>query len=1141
METTPLTPAPAHLSGTVKAWSAPLVLPTYEPLPADRNPMFLEKRVFQGSSGRVYPLPFFDRVAAEPVKRAWNALFIENEYIRVIVLPDLGGRIYAAIDRINGYDLVYRNPVIKPALVGLAGPWISGGIEFNWPQHHRPSTYMPTDWEIEEHPDGSRTIWLSEHEPMNRMKGMHGVHLSPGTSRLELWVRLHNRTPLTQTVMWWANVATDVHEGYQSFFPRDAVRIADHAKRAMSAFPHCDGRYYGVDYAERARSGVPASETPRQFVPKGDYAADDLRWYANIPVPTSYMCVDSADDFFGGYDHKARAGIVHVADHHVAPGKKQWTWGNHEFGYAWDRNLTDPDENGVYHPYIELMAGVFTDNQPDFSFIAPGETKTFTQIWYPIRDIGPVAQANDRIAVSARIEGGRIRVGLHAVESLGNVTAALSIPGREIDRRVVVATPAVPVLFDVPAPDGVRENDVTLRLTGADGFSILTLEPVAPSDQEPTRSAEEPPAPEEIGSVDELYITGLHLSQYRHATRAPDLYWREALRRDPQDSRCNNAMGLWHLRRGEFDEAERSFGAALKRLRRHNANPYDGEAFYNLGLTLRHLGRDARAYDAFFKAAWNAAWIPPARLALAEISATRGDWPTALAHVEESLRHGSENLRARALKAVCLRSLGRDQEARGLLEATLALDPLDPLIRQLLGRSIGWDSQTVLDLALDHARWGDFAGALSLVENTSPAPASGTEPLFHYYAAYFADRLGRKDIATRRRALGARADALYCFPSRLEEITILQAAIDADPNDARAPYYLGDLLYDKRRHEEAVGWWSRSAELDPTFPTVWRNLGIGLFNIRHDTAAALTAYDKAFSCDAGDARILYERDQLWKRVGETPDRRLAEMEARPELVARRDDLCIEYAALLNQVGRPEDALKLLTTRAFQPWEGGEGMALEQYTRARAALGLTALERGDAGTARIQFEAALTPPATLGEAKHLLFNNSDIHYRLGTALAALGDAASARKHWTLAAQFKGDFLGMEVRAFSDKTYYSALSLRKLGRTADADKLVDDLEKHAEDLARTTAKIDYFATSLPTMLIFEDDLRKRRDISAEFMLAQVAVARGDLTSARGRLSRVRDLDPNHAGAADLAAEVPTLREAALERPTQSPLSC
>src|SRR5208337_1443720 len=156
------------------------------------------------------------------------------------------------------------------------------------------------------------------------------------------------------------------------------------------------------------------------FVPPGLYAPNDLSWYANIPVPTSYMAVGSAEDFFGGYDHKRKAGIVHVADHHISPGKKQWTWGNHEFGYAWDRNLTDEDG-----PYIELMAGVFTDNQPDFSFLAPGETKVFSQYWYPIREIGPVQKATRDVALSLTVASGEVRIGTCVTQSFSQAAIRL--------------------------------------------------------------------------------------------------------------------------------------------------------------------------------------------------------------------------------------------------------------------------------------------------------------------------------------------------------------------------------------------------------------------------------------------------------------------------------------------------------------------------------------------------------------------------------------------------------------------------------------------------------------------------------------------------------------------------------------------
>src|SRR6201988_1634727 len=221
--------------------------PTYPVGEPEKHPLFFEKRVYQGSNGKVYPLPFIDKVLDVSELRRARAIRLENRFVRVLILPDFGGRIHAIQDKTNhDYDIIYHQKVIKPALVGLAGPWISGGIEFNWPQHHRPATFLPTDFEIEEHADGSKTIWCSDHDPMCRMKGMHGVCLHPGKSYVELKVRAHNRTTLTQTFLWWANVATRVNESYQSFFPPDVSYVADHARRTMSSYPLCRDHYYGV-------------------------------------------------------------------------------------------------------------------------------------------------------------------------------------------------------------------------------------------------------------------------------------------------------------------------------------------------------------------------------------------------------------------------------------------------------------------------------------------------------------------------------------------------------------------------------------------------------------------------------------------------------------------------------------------------------------------------------------------------------------------------------------------------------------------------------------------------------------------------------------------------------------------------------
>ena len=1128
----------------VQARVTEIVLPTYLPAAPDKNPMFLEKRVYQGSSGKVYPLPFTDRIAEKPVDRAWKAVWIENEFLRVLVLPEIGGRIHAIQDKTNGYDLIYNQSVIKPALVGLAGPWASGGIEFNWPQHHRPATFLPVDFEIEEHADGSKTVWCSDHDPTCRLKGMHGVCLHPGQAIVELKVRVYNRTPHVQSFLWWANVATRVHEAYQSFFPPDVYYVADHARRSMSEYPLAKGFYYGVNYGDRGRTGIPQSEIPSQFVPlhcssksaisnrqsaMPNYAPNDLSFYANIPVPTSYMCMGSREDFFGGYDYKAQAGIVHIANHHISPGKKQWTWGNHEFGYAWDRNLTDADTSGEFAPYIEIMSGVFTDNQPDFSFLQPGETRAWSQYWYPIQKIGPAQLANLRAAVSLKTSGGKTHIGVAVTGKIARAKIRLAAAGKNIFQTIRDCAPDKPFVTEIKLPHGVAETDLQLCVTDATGAEIIVCQPKPRVQGKVPPSATEPPAPADIASADELFITGLHLDQYRHATRCPTLYWREALRRDSLDSRCNNAMGLWHLKRGEFSTAEKYFCAAIERLTRRNANPYDGEAYYNLGLCLRHLGRDDEAYDALYKACWNQAWQSAGYHALAEIDCCRQDWRSALEHLNHSLRFNTDNLRARNLKVVVLRELQRGDESKALLRETRTLDPLDWWTRVLAGEKVSCDLQTALDVAHDFSCAGFFREAIELLKRADatagdlPDQSWGAQPLVHYTLGWLHQKLGDEKSTPASFKTAAKLPPDYCFPSRLEEIAILESAMRANPQDARARYYLGNLLYDRRRHAEAIALWEKSAALDGSFSVVWRNLGIGYFNISKKPKLARAAYAQALRVNPGDARLVFERDQLWKRLGESPAKRLRELEKFLQLVAQRDDLTVEFCALLNQTGRHVEAVQLLAKRNFQPWEGGEGAALGQHVRTQLALGREALAQHDFTCAVSHFENALQSPRNLGEAKHLLANQSDIHYWLGCALAVSGEKSKAKQHWRAAAKFKGDFQEMSVRAFSEMTCYSALAWEKLGQRAKAKKLFRELLAYAQQLQKTKAKIDYFATSLPTMLLFEDDLQYRQATTALFLQAQARLGLGQNATAKKLLQQVLQRDPSHALANDLNHEL------------------
>lgn len=1114
-------------SSSVVVRREPLVLPTYEPMPPDKNPMFLERRVYQGSSGKVYPLPFYNRISDERKPRAWDAITIENDFIEVVVLPEVGGRIHIGRDKTNGYDFFYNQHVMKPALVGLAGPWASGGVEFNWPQHHRPATYMPVDAEVEEHKDGSKTIWLSDHDPINRMKGMHGVCLHPNRAVIELKMRAYNRTPYVQTFLWWANVATHVHEGYKSFFPPDVNYVADHAKRAMSRFPLCDGSYYGVNYGRRTSHGVPFREVPSHFIPPHsisdgqvsgvpNYAPNDLSWYANIPVPTSYMCMGSKQNFSGGYDYKKRAGLIQIADHHISPGKKQWTWGNHEFGYSWDRNLTETDG-----PYIELMLGVYTDNQPDFSFIQPGETKTWSVFWYPIQEIGPAQFANERVAISLSKLGEKIQVGVATSEVLESAAIEVRRGPEIVQRWDISIQPDKPFVKSLAPSGSPSEWEIVVR--DRSGDEIAVYRPVERKDGEVPSPATEPPAASDVGSTDELYTIGLHLWQYRHATRSPLTYWNEALRRDPGDSRCNNAIGLWFLQRGQASESEQYFRRAIERISSRNPNPRDGEPYYNLGMALRVLNRADEAYDAFYKAIWSQAWQPSGYHALAEIDGLRGDWSRAVDHLRRALTVNQENLRARNLLVVGLRRLGRTEEAAATLKATLQIDPLDWWARHLDGQKLRCDNQTRLDLALDCVRAGLYNEADELLQSPETEAFSGTAALLLYHSAAVKRLLKQREAADALAEKAAEQSTDYCFPARMEDELVLNSAIEHRPDDANAHYLLGNLLFDKRRYEEAIFSWETALRFNSKNAIAWRNLGIAYFNVRNDAAAAEEAYGKAFAANPTDARLLFEQDQLWKRLGRRPAERLAFLERNLALVRERDDACVELCALYNQVKRSSEALALLRSRKFQPWEGGEGQVLGQYTRTNIMLARTALKSGDGQRALDLLRSVLNPPQNLGEAWHVLANQSDVLFWLGEACAQLADNESAADFWREAAESKGDFQEMSVRSYSEMTYFSARAKERLGQGKEARELFLALEKHAVALRSTPAKIDYFATSLPTMLLFNDDLDFRQETTARFLEAQANLGLNNIDKATVLLGEVLTRDPNHAAASDLWNEI------------------
>ncbi len=1092
----------------VKVWKEEVVIPTYEIGDPEKNPIFLEKRVYQGSSGKVYPFPIVEKINDVKVDKVWQAVYLENDFLKIMILPELGGRVQMAYDKTKERHFVYYNQVIKPALVGLIGPWISGGIEFNWPQHHRPSTYLPLDFEIEENKDGSKTVWCSEVERMSRTKGMAGFTLYPDKAYLEIKAKLYNRTAQPQTFLWWANPAVKVNDDYQSVFPPDVNAVFDHGKRDVSDFPIATGTYYKVDYSP----------------------GTDISRYKNIPVPTSYMAINSDYNFVGGYENDSKGGLLHVADHHVSPGKKQWTWGNGEFGKAWDKNLTDEDG-----PYIELMCGVYTDNQPDFSWIHPFEEKQFSQYFMPYRDLGMVKNATKEALLNIEIEDESAVIKFYTLGVYKNVKIQLEVKGSILFEEVMDASPKASFEKRIRIDSDIPESEYKLTLYDALENVLISYQPKVFSNKEIPSPAKAAKAPHEVESIEQLYLRGLHLEQYRHATYDPQDYYKEALRREIGDVRNNNAMGLLLLRKGQFATAEGYFKKAIETLTERNPNPYNGEPFYNLGQCLKYQGCLDEAYAAFYKSAWNGEWQDAAYFHLAQLATLKGEKFLALELVEKSLIRNSHNHKARVLKIALLRTTGSKKDALMLAEESLKIDRFNygalfelflidsqkETLNQLHELMRG-EIQNYIEYALDYADAGLFDEAVLLLKEGMKSGYCSS--MTHYFYGWFEAQKGNKKLAIELFEKAEKLNSDYYFAYRLEAISILECAIQYLPKAAKANYHLGNLLYDKKQYTKAITYWEKSRDLDSNFPTVHRNLAFAYFNKLHAKENALLEMEKAFKLNNEDARVLMELDQLYKRLNYSHKKRLDLLDKYPNLVDSRDDLYLEKCILLNQIGAHEIALQFIDSRHFHPWEGGEGKVTGEYLFALIALAKEVISKKEYKKGIMLLQRTERYPDNLGEGKLIGVQENDIDYWLGCAHEGLGEIDTAKLFWEKAV------IGLTEPSAAifyndqqpDKIYYQGLALLKLGKEKEAIKRFENLITYGTLHLNDAVEMDYFAISLPDILIWEDDLNKKNKIHCHYLMGLGYLGKNKLLESQKEFEEILKLNNSHMGVLGIIME-------------------
>jgi len=1091
------TAAPA----AVKVWEEPLTLPTYRLEPPDLNPRFYTHESYQGAQKRIYPYPMQDGVTDIREEKTYKALYLENEYIKLCILPELGGRLFYATDKTNGYEIFYRQHVIKPALIGMLGAWISGGIEWCVFHHHRNTTYMPVDYTLAENADGSKTIWFGETERRHRMKWLIGISLYPGKSYIEASVKLDNRTAYPNSILYWANVAVHVNDDYQVIFPPSVTAATYHSKNDFAHWPIANENYRGVDYR-----GV------------------DLSWWKNHPEPVSFFAWDKQEDFSGGYDHGKQAGVVHVGDHHVVCGAKLWEWSPGPTGRMWDKILTDADG-----PYAELMVGSFSDNQPDYSWIKPHEVKTFKQYWYPAREIGGVKYANLQGAANLELTtNGTAKVGFNTTARHEKAKVSLKVGDKTILEQTVTLGPDTPFTKEVPVPAGTKRTDLKAVLLTSSGQTLVSYQPVEiTSNPKLPETVKPPPAPRDIKTIEELYLTGLRVEQIGNPRVDPFDYYEEALRRDPDDARTNTIVGIDYNRRGMYEKAEEHLRRAVARLSIDYTRPINTEALYHLGVSRRAQGKLDEACEAFARATWDYAFHSPAQYQVAELSCRKGEFATALEQIDQSLATNALDNKARDLKAAILRRTGKTKQAATLLAKSLQDDPLDffamnelflqqrPNARRpdseaakKLDAAMRHDVQVYLELATDYMNcgfWDEAIDVLARISRDKTNPA-GRYPLVYYYLAFLHTRKGDPGVADTFYAQASTMPADYCFPFRAESADVLKAAIEHNPADAKARYYLGNLLYDLQP-EKAIEQWEKSRDLDGSFALVHRNLGWAYYRTNSDVAKAMASYEKAVAGNAKDARLFTELDQLYELGNAPVEKRVALFEKNRATVAQRNDSLERALGVQVLAGQYDEAIASLTKIHFHVREGG-GEIRSIYVDAHLLRGLGRLKQNQPKPALADFLAAAEYPENLsvGRARNDSLG-AQVAYYAGQACAAMGDAEKAKEYYTKATAPQGGGFMPESR------FCRAMALKKLDRDGEAQGIFDDLIKSGKDRLARDESTDFFAK------FGERESPQARQASAHYLIGLGYLGKGDTNSARAEFATAAKLNVSHVWAKEL----------------------
>ncbi len=1042
----------------VRVWQGTLQIPTYAEGPANPNPPF---DVFSYGGRFNYPYPIRDAITDRREPVAWRTLNLENEYLRLTVLPDLGGHIYSCLDKRSGREMFYANTAIKKALIGYRGAWAAFGVEFNFPVSHNWMSMSPVDFATMEHPDGSGSIWVGNVDQVYGGQWRVELRLAPGRSVLEQKVDLYNASNSRHRYYWWSNGAVQAWDDSQLVYPTELM--ATHGFTRIQRWP--------VD-----EKGLDLSVIRNQ--------ADG---------PVSLFTYGTREGFVGVYHPHTRSGTVHVASPLELPTHKVWSWGWDRDAADWRTALSDDDS-----AYVELQAGLFR-NQETYAFLEPQETVSFSEYWLPVRDLGGITRANvDAVMHMDRATPTHVRIGLDVTRDVPDAHVIVSGATSTFDGRVSLS-PRETWRWEGEAVDA--NAPVRLEVTDGTGQPVIShienqfnRTPGAAVKIGPQAA---PRIPHGSLEVDDILERGQTDELEGRRQMAMSRY-QAAVAQHPESPSLLKAAGRLAVSLGWADAGTPTSLESVRWLERALArNTTDFEVQYYLGIALAAVGRLPEARRLLESSQRFQATSIPSSLELARLLAQQGEIDTPLRLLKLVNSDASRATVPRVLEASLLRRAGHLEEAREQARMLRSIDPTSSFVRfELtrlnesdvdLWRHLGVDANRVLDLVDQYLALGAYDDALSLLQREYPAPEGslrepgsvtpGESPLIAYYRGYAREKTGGNPADDFK--IARSLSTTYVFPSRRSSYVVLRNALKADPNDWTAQFLLGSLYLSSGLVEPAIESWQHVRVSEPHIPVLHRNLGLTLLQ-RGDYSESRAVLEEGVKAEKDNVDVYLTLDGVLSAVGASARDRVAALGRFPASgAAIPAALAFKSAFAKAEAGDERGAEGLFHDRFFPREEGGTNVRTV-YAQVRLIVAGNAASAGKCDAARHILDSFSSEQAGLPFTKGGLTDvvaSPMLSLQAADVESACGRAESARARWErLARPLEGDGAPLTL-AIADT------AARRLGRTRSAAER-PRLER-ALDNATTT--LESAGTSSPGLIEY---------------------ARGVLLAALGRNAEARD---------------------------------